>query len=151
MGIPDGHRDAVLVVSSASRILRRELRALAWVTLEEVALDAAMQGGRLVARTSARQMAERLGVDPGAAAGALRSLRDGGLLRLEREQGQAGRFGLSVYVLGPVCGLRVVGPCADDPYVVSPDAGRPHGGEIPPSSPLPCPGQEAFDLGSVSS
>ena len=139
------------MVSSASRILRRQLRALAWVTLEEVALDAAMHGGRLVARTSARQVAERLGVDPGTAAGALRSLREGGLLHLEREQGQARRFGLSVYVLGPVCGLRVVGPGADDPYVVSPDAGRPHGGEIPSSSPLQCPGQEAFKLGSVSS
>ena len=42
---------------------------LAWVTLEEVALDAVAEDGRLVARTSARQVAERLGVDPGTAQG----------------------------------------------------------------------------------
>ena len=59
------------MVSAASRTLRRQLRALAWVTLEDVALDAVAEDGRLVARTSARQVAERLGVDPCAVARAL--------------------------------------------------------------------------------
>ena len=87
MVVSDGFEDAALLVSAASRTLRRQLRALAWVTLEEVALDAVAEGGRLVARTSARQVAERLGVDPGTAAGALRVLRDRGLWLLEREHG----------------------------------------------------------------
>ncbi|MGH9106077.1 MAG: hypothetical protein ACRDZX_09605 [Acidimicrobiales bacterium] len=54
-----------VVVSAASRALRRQLRPLVWVALEEVALDALAEDGQLVARTSARQVAERLGVDPG--------------------------------------------------------------------------------------
>ena len=101
-----------IVVSTASRSLRRKLRPLAWLVLEEVALTAVEDGGRLVAHTSARQVADRVGVDPGTAAGALRVLRDRGLLRLEREKGRAGRFGLSVYVLGSIAGLTVVRPSA---------------------------------------
>ena len=116
-----GERDAdlsdaaTLMVSAASRALRRQLRPLVWVALEEVALDAVYEADRFVARTSARQVAERLGVDPGTAAGALRDLRRQGLLTLEREQGPSGRFGLSVYVLGSISGLTVVSPSADPP------------------------------------
>jgi hypothetical protein len=87
------------------------------MALEEVALDAVCEGGRLVARTSARQVAERLGIDPGTAAGALRDLRRQGLLVLERESGPSGRFGLSVYVLGSINGLKVVPPSAAPPCV----------------------------------
>jgi hypothetical protein len=46
------------------RPLRRALRPLVWVILEEVALDAVLEDGCLVARTSARQIADRLGLDP---------------------------------------------------------------------------------------
>jgi DNA-binding transcriptional ArsR family regulator len=124
MASPDRPDDAAVVVSAASRALRRRLRPLAWVTLEEVALDAVDEDGRLVARTSARQVAERLGVDPGTAAGALRALRRKGLLALEREQGSAGRFGLSVYVLGSVAGLTVLTPGAKTPHMSSPPWGN---------------------------
>lgn len=48
--------DGTVLVSTDSRSLRRELRSLVWVTLEEVALDAVAEDGRLVARTSARQV-----------------------------------------------------------------------------------------------
>ena len=88
--------------------------------LEEVALDAVFEGGRLVARTSARQIADRLGVDPTTVAKALQTLRKRGLVTLEREKGPAGRFGLSVYTLGPAPGLTLVSPCAADPCMVSP-------------------------------
>lgn len=111
---------AVLVVSAASRALCRQMRPLAWVILEEIALDAVAEDGRLVARTSARQVADRLGVDPGTAAGALRDLQLLGVLELEREHGPAGRFGLSVYVLGSTAGLTVVRPSAAAPCVASP-------------------------------
>ena len=89
-------------MSAASRTLRRQLRALAWVTLEDVALDAVVEEGQLVARTSARQVAEHLRVDPPAVARALKVLRDRGLVRLEPDHGGlARRFGLWVYVLVP--------------------------------------------------
>ncbi len=52
-------------MSVRARRLRKELRPLVWVTLEEVALDAVFENGRLFARTSARLIADRLGVDPG--------------------------------------------------------------------------------------
>jgi hypothetical protein len=88
-----------------------------------------------VARTSARQVAEYLRVDPLAVAGALKVLRDRGLIRLEPDQGSGRRFDLWVYVLGPVTGLSVV----DE-------------GLVPPSLPsLPRPGQEGFGRGRGSS
>lgn len=108
------------MVSASSRTLRRRLRPVAWVILEEVALDAVVEDGRLVARTSARQLADRLGVDPSTAGNALSALRRQGLLVLEREHGPAGRFELSVYVLGAIAGLTVVHPGPTAPWVASP-------------------------------
>jgi hypothetical protein len=112
-------------VSPLSNELRRKLRPQAWVTLEDVAMEAVVEDGRLVAHTSSRRVAERLGVDVGTAAAALRALRERGLLVLERESGQAGRFGLSVYVLGSIAGLSVVKPRANCPCVVGPPVQRP--------------------------
>ena len=68
MKLPPGAENGpagAIIVTTASRPLRRRLRPLAWVALEEVALDAVAEEGRLVARTSARQVAQLLGVDPG--------------------------------------------------------------------------------------
>ena len=105
----DGFEEPGLLVSAASRTLRRQLPALAWVTLEDVALDAVREDGRLVCRTSARQVAEHLRVDPLAVARALKVLRDRGLVSLEPDRvGIGRRFELWVYVLGPVSGLTVV-------------------------------------------
>ena len=95
------------------------------MTLEEVALEAVAENERLVARTSAGLLADRLGVDPGTAAGTLRDLRRRGLLSFERESGPAGRFGLSVYVLGDISGLRVLSPCPEWPCVAAPVRERP--------------------------
>ncbi len=98
---------------------------MAWVTLEEVALDAVVEEGRFVARTSARLVAERLGMDPSTTASALRDLRRRGLLVLEREKGAAGRFGLSVNVLRPVAGLDIVFRDGSDPSGPTPDVRLP--------------------------
>jgi hypothetical protein len=110
--------------------MRKELRPMAWTVLEEVAFDAVDEDGRLVARTSARRVADQLGVDPTTAAGALRVLRQRGLLTLERQSGLAGRFGLSLYVLGSVSGMTVIPACMDSPlmvfsHLVSPDVEGP--------------------------
>ncbi len=130
-----------LQLGPASRRLRRALRPIDWVVLEDVALDARPDAtGRLVAPTSARQVAEHLGLSPGAVAGALARLRSADLVTHDRQVGPAGRFGLSAYVLGPVPGLNVLGaqdgaqrpwprmapppvvpPCAVEPYVAATD------------------------------
>ena len=114
-----------IVVSTAMRSLRRELRALAWMVLEELASDAVTEAGRLVARTSARQIAARLALDPGTAAGALKLLRDRDLVALERQAGAAGRFGLAVYVLRELDGLSVVAPRGVSPVMAEPCTGLP--------------------------
>jgi DNA-binding transcriptional ArsR family regulator len=137
----DGSGSRAVLLGAECRPLRRALRPLVWVTLEEVAFDAVAEDGRLLARTSARQIAVRLGLDPTTVAGALKALRQRGLLTLERAKGPAGRFGLSVYSLGPVPGLTVVSPCAADPCVVSPHVVRPVVAEpamLSPSSDRPC-------------
>jgi hypothetical protein len=112
-----------VLLSAQSRPLRRRLRPLVWTVLEEVVLDAVIEDGRLVSRTSARRVAELLQVDPGSAARALRVLRQHGLVGLEGEKGPAGRFGLSVYVLGKVAGLTVLGPTAVEPLPANPGLG----------------------------
>lgn len=124
----DGQAGALLV-SAPCRGLRRELRPLVWMVLEDVALDAVVEEGRLVARTSARRLAEQLRIDPGTAASALRQLRQRGLLALERGPRPAGRFGLAVYVLRDVEGLAVVAPCGMPPHMVEPVMVRPCGAE----------------------
>ncbi|HTW10748.1 MAG TPA: winged helix-turn-helix domain-containing protein [Acidimicrobiales bacterium] len=102
------------------------MQPLAWVILEDVALDARPENGKLVARTSARQVAQHLGIDPGTAARALRVLRDRGLLVLEREKGPGGRFGLSVYALGIVSGLTSVPPAVGNPRAARAVMVQPH-------------------------
>ena len=127
---PDGDNagsgSGVVLLSGECRPLRRALRPLVWVVLEEVALDAVVEDGSLVARTSARHVAERLGVNPSTAAEALRVLGRRGLVGLEREKGPAGRFGLSVYQFRPPTGLCVVQPCTAEPFMVAPSMVEPN-------------------------
>lgn len=141
------HGAGRIVVGPASAELRRSLRPIEWVVLEDVALDARPDAhGALVAATSARRVAEHLGLTPGAAAGALARLRSAGLVTHARQAGPAGRFGLSAYVLGPVPGLDVVdaedrtppgvappdvaspptaAPCVAEPHMVAADGAEP--------------------------
>jgi DNA-binding Lrp family transcriptional regulator len=97
-----------VLVGPGSRELRRRLRAVEWVVLEEVALDAVVEHGRATAATSARRIADNLGIDPGTASSALRRLRSLGLVEHDRADGTAGRFGLSVYILVPTPGIELV-------------------------------------------
>ena len=121
----------VVVLGAASRELRRALRPMEWVVLEDVALDARRDAaGALVASTSARRVAEHLGLTPGAVARALARLRSEGLVTHVRQPGDGGRFGLSAYVLAQVPGLDVVdaprAPDAAGPGAVAPRAVPPH-------------------------
>lgn len=108
---------------------------MAWAVLEDVALDAVPdEDGRLVATTSTRRVAENLGLAPGTAGRALTRLRQLGLVRLVRQSGDGGRFGLSAYVLSSVTGLEVGGvalspennhPSSDPPHPVQPGMVQP--------------------------
>jgi len=120
---------ALVELTPGCRSLRRHLGPMAWVVLEDIALDATPAGGDLVARTSARLVAEHLGIQPGTAARALRRLRDEGLIALGREERAGGRFGLVVYRLADIAGVTVVndgGPRVGGPHMVSPAVGAPH-------------------------
>src|SRR4051794_19757195 len=88
-----------IVVRPEGRDLARAYRATALIVLQDVAIDAEWCDGRLVAATSARLVAEHLGIDPGTAASALRMLREGGLVELGQTTGADGRFGLAAYTV----------------------------------------------------
>lgn len=140
---------SAVVMSGASRLLRRSLTPLEWVVLEDVARDANDDGdGRLLAATSARQLAENLGVSPGSADKALVRLRSLGLVAHDRQPGPAGRFGLSIYRLVPPASIEVVGTrgstpartCTDAPRADAPGAVWPRAAEgpwRPRSDPVP--------------
>jgi hypothetical protein len=104
------------------------MRPVVRVVLEDVALDAAWRDGRLVASTSARLVAEHVGVDAGTAASALRVLRERGLVELVRSPAPGGRFGLSAYAVSLPDGIDVIGspraarPRAKSPHTVEHDA-----------------------------
>jgi hypothetical protein len=142
-----------VVLTAASRELRRQVSPTVWAVLEEVALDASRQQGALIAATSSRRVADQLGIAPSTAAGALLQLRRRHLLRLEQRGGEAGRFGLSVYTLGPVPGLAVE-PCTDRPHTGLPctadedtAAGPADGASASPARRKVGPDQAALDLG----
>ena len=118
-------------LDAGSREVRRRLGPMSWAVLEDLALDAeAAEGGAMVARTSARHVAEHLDIQPGTAAKALGRHRAEGLVSLAREPGPAGRFGLSVYRLAAIPGLAItagLGPGVNPPNMAAPPAALPSG------------------------
>ena len=149
--------DRAVIVRDGSRALRRSVLPVVWLVLEELALNAVMVDGILTASTSTRAMAAELDLDPATTASALRVLRDRGLVELTRETGAAGRFGLSVYRLGPIPGVEVLAPRPRPPHVDGPhmvtsdaDGGAAPGRRTPRpprSSPSKTGEQGALDLG----
>jgi hypothetical protein len=105
-----------VVVWSNARALRRSVRPTAWIVFEDVAHDAVLVGGHLVAHTSARLVAGHLGLDPGTAASALRTLRQRGLVELSQAPGPDGRFGLAAYTLRLPAGVEVLLPRENRPH-----------------------------------
>lgn len=82
------------------RELRRRLGPLAWAVLQDLAEDAEMVDGRLVARSSARRLAANLGIGKDTAARALRTLTAAGLIAaVAAERGERGRFAVGGYRL----------------------------------------------------
>lgn len=114
-----------VVVWTSARELLRVFRPQVWVVLQDMAHDADWRDDRLVASTSARLVADHLGIDPGTAAAALRVLRDRGFAELCQSSGAAGRFGLAAYTLRLPPGLEVLAPCVDPPCVDPPLTAEP--------------------------
>ena len=115
-------------VGPGSRDLRRRLQPVEWVVLEDTALDAVLDSDRAEAATSARCIANNLGIDAGTASSALRRLRSLGLVEHDRADGTAGRCGLSVYILVPTPGIEPVpapGPRTAEPFTETPRTGTP--------------------------
>jgi hypothetical protein len=149
---------ATLILSVDARDALRAVRPVARVVLEDVALDAVWQDSRLVAATSARRVAEHLGLDTGTAASALRVLRERGLLELTQRVDASGRFALAGYTLHLPAGIEVKpSPCGDRPHPAEPDAVQPDtvaatavGGRRHGARPSSGQGEQGtFDLGPV--
>jgi hypothetical protein len=146
-GAAPGH---AIVLHDAASELRRTLRPVVWVVLEQLAVEAVVVRGALVAATSSRAIAEQLRLDPATVAAALRNLRDRGLVELTREPGPSGRFGLAVYRLASLPGVEVLAPCGHPPRVVVPSAAESDAAPVQRSSRQRSFGnQGVLDLGLV--
>jgi DNA-binding transcriptional ArsR family regulator len=122
-----GSADGGVVVHVTARVTLRSLRPVVRVVLEDVALGAAWQDGRLVSATSARLVAEHIGLDPGTVASALRVLRERGLVELEQPTRAGGRFGLAAYTVHLPTGIEVIrSPRASRPRTVPPHTVNPY-------------------------
>ena len=115
-----------VVLSAECRLVRRSLRPLVWVILEEIVL--ARLSSTTVSSLRAPRPARSLN-DSGSTRAPWRKRRRvlgrRGLVSLEREKGPAGRFGLSVYELRPPAGMTVVQPDAAELLMVSPSMVQP--------------------------
>ena len=111
-----------LSVDDRFREVLRSLSPVTTVVLLDVTLDARTEGGGLAAATSARLIADHIGVDAATAGRVLRNLRDAGFLALTTSTEDA-RFALSSYRLtGPISGLIVAASRVEPPRAVKPRA-----------------------------
>jgi len=115
---PPGSSPVALVLTHASAGLRCRLEPLPWMVLEQLALDAVENDGRLLAASSARRIAGQLRIEPGEAARALRTLRAAGLVELIRPAAADDRLELTRYLLGETPGLFVLADGVHPPPAV---------------------------------
>jgi DNA-binding transcriptional ArsR family regulator len=98
-----GRAEPFAKVFASSRAVKRAVGAVAWVILEDIALDAVLdERGRLVSDTSVRQIAANLGMNKTTVARHLVRLREYGFVIHEEARDTAsGRWQASWYVLDP--------------------------------------------------
>lgn len=98
-----------VVLTKEAMVLRRQLRPISWMVLEQILLDTTIaDSGDLIVRTSARHISEALRLDTVEVARALRVLRDAGLLTMAVNAQRGTRFGLTPYrLLDQLSGLTV--------------------------------------------
>ncbi len=99
------YSETALVITRPGLASIQRLGTTAWVVLEALALEAVVDDGALVVRTSARAIAEAVSASKDTAAGALRRLADAGVVERRRQHRAGGRFGAGSYVLHLPAGL----------------------------------------------
>jgi hypothetical protein len=98
-----GRAEPFAKVFPSSRAVKRSVGAIAWVILEDIALDARIdEAGRLVAETNVRRLAKNLGLATNTVTKHLGRLRDHGfVLHEEHREAGSGMYAASRYVLDP--------------------------------------------------
>ena len=133
-----GRSEPFAKVFQSSRLVKQAVGLTAWGILEDIALDAILDAeGRLVAETSARRIADNLGINKETVTRHLARLRDYGFVLHEevRHRG-SGRYETARYVLDPsACLERFTttpprrqsarsSPCTENPVTVKPVSGK---------------------------
>lgn len=98
-----GRSEPFAKVFPSSRVVKRAVGLVAWGVLEDIALDAYLDGdGRLVAETSVRRIARNLGLNKDTVTRHLAKLREYGfVLHEENRDDGNGRYASCRYVLDP--------------------------------------------------
>jgi hypothetical protein len=130
-----GRAEPFAKVFPSSRAVKREVGAIAWAILEDIALDAGPdEHGRLVSDTSVRRIAANLGMNKDTVARHLGKLREYGfVLHEEARDHGSGRWQSARYVLDPSACVerfthtptarpRQARPCPTDPDTAASDA-----------------------------
>lgn len=106
---PPGDDEERAATAADERLLRRSLGPTAWAVLADLCLDAQTDDdGLVVVRTSARRVAEHLGIGKDTAARALLRLSAAGLTRRRTQEIDGrGRFAPIAYELKSVPGISV--------------------------------------------
>ncbi len=133
-----GRAEPFAKVFASSRLVKQAVGLTAWGILEDIALDATLDvEGRLVAETSARRIADNLGLNKETVTRHLGRLRDFGfVLHEEVRHHGSGRWETARYVLDPSACLerftttprprqnRSSDPCTEKPDTVNPVSGK---------------------------
>jgi hypothetical protein len=98
-----GRSEPFAKVFPSSRLVKKAVGLAAWGVLEDIALDATLDGqGRLVAETNVRRIADNLGLNKDTVTKYLRRLREYGFVLQEETRGDgSGRYESCRYVLDP--------------------------------------------------
>ena len=133
-----GRAEPFAKVFASSRLVKQAVGLTAWGILEDIALDATLDvEGRLVAETSARRIADNLGLNKETVTRHLGRLREFGfVLHEEVRHHGSGRWETARYVLDPSACMerftttpgsrrnRSSGPCTEKPDTVKPVYGK---------------------------
>ena len=135
-----GRAEPFAKVFPSSRAVKRAVGVAAWAVLEDIALDARIDGrGRLVADTNVRRIAANLGLNKETVSRHLGHLRTFGFVLQEEERDTAsGRYRSSRYVIDPTACI--------ERFTHTPSRPRKPRPENPDTAPRPTP-PDAADTG----
>ena len=117
---------ARIVLGSRAAAMRRQIGPSPWVVLEALHDVATDVDGACVARTATRRLSEQLGIGKDAISRALRTLRANGLVTLNEQRRDTGRFSSGTYRLhtpSDVLATRTIRAQINSTSVIKPQAG----------------------------